>query len=436
MVRSLELIKHVPTPVELFVENRRRLTDRLAENSLAILHSNDIMPTNADGVMPLHQNADLYYLSGIAQEESILVLAPDAHEPKHREMLFLREPNEHLKIWEGHKYSKEEARALSGIQQIHWTSEFPGIWHQLMCEAEHVYLNTNEHPGAGVEVETRDARFIRDCQARYPLHQYRRLARVMRELRVVKSEHEVSMIQRACGLTRQGFLRVLKMVRPGVNEAEIEAEFAHEFMRNKGFFAYPPIVASGENNCVLHYVQNDQPCQDGELVLLDVGAGLGYYCSDMTRTIPVNGKFTERQKSVYNAVLHVMRQVAEAMKPGVFPDELRTLTANLVEEELLKLGLLTQQQIDEQDPLNPAVRKYFMHGVAHSLGLDVHDVSVRSQPIQPGWVLTVEPGIYVREEGFGVRLENDVLVTEQGNVDLMADIPIEADEIEALMHGG
>jgi Xaa-Pro aminopeptidase len=407
--------------------------DRLAENSLVIVNANDIMPTNADGTLGYHQNTDLFYLAGIAQEETILVLAPDGFDEKQREILFLREPNEHLGIWEGHKLSKQEASQISGIEHVRWLAEFPTVLHQLMCECEHVYLDTNEHVRAVVEVETRDARFIRDCQRRYPLHDYRRLAKLMHELRAVKSSAEVDLIRRACGITRDGFLRVLKMVRPGVNEAEIEAEFAHEFIRRKGYFAYPPIIASGENSCVLHYIQNDQECRDGQVLLLDVGCGLGYYASDMTRTIPVNGRFTPRQRQIYDSVLSVMRQITEAMRPGVLVRELRSMTEKLIEEQLLGLGLLTQEKIDQQTADQPAVRKYFMHGVAHSLGLDVHDVAIPSQPVQAGWVLTCEPGIYVREEGFGIRLENNILVGESGNTDLMADIPIEAEEIESLM---
>ncbi|MFO0911967.1 MAG: Xaa-Pro aminopeptidase [Pirellulales bacterium] len=430
------MIKPVPIPAELFVENRRRLVERLGERALAIVHSNDIMPTNADGTLGHHQNADLFYLSGIGQEESILLLAPNAFDEKLREVLFLREPNEHLLIWEGHKLSKAEAIQISGVKQIRWLSEFPTVLHQLMCESDSVYLNSNEHPRAVVEVQSRDARFIADCQRRFPLHQYRRLAPIMRELRVVKSAAEVAMIREACGITRDGFQRVLKMVRPGVNETEIEAEFAYEFIRRKGFFAYPPIIAAGANSCVLHYGQNDQTCEDGQLVLLDVGCGLNYYMSDMTRTIPVNGRFTPRQRLVYDAVLRTMRSVIEAMRPGVLVRDLRLLTEKLIEEELLRLGLLTPQMIAQQDPENPALRKYFMHGVAHSLGIDVHDVSVPGQPVQIGWVLTCEPGIYIREEGFGIRLENDILVTENGPADLMHDIPVEADEIEQLMNQG
>ena len=427
-------MKYIPVPAELFVNNRQRLTERLRPQSLVVLNSNDIMPTNADGSMGFHQNADLWYLSGINQEESVLLLAPNAFDEKLREVLFLRETNEHLTIWEGHKLSKDEAREISGIKTVKWLSEFRSVFHGLMCECEHVYLNTNEHTRAVVEVESRDARFIQHCQEQYPLHEYHRLARLMHELRAVKSSLEMEVIQQACAITRAGFLRVLKFVKPGVNEAEIEAEFAHEFIRSKACFAYAPIIAAGENNCVLHYGQNDQVCGDGQLVLLDVAAGYGQYMSDLTRTIPVAGRFTPRQKQVYNAVLHVFREIIAAMKPGVLIRDLRKTTEQLIEQQCLELGLLESDDIENQNSDNPAVRKYFMHGVAHPLGLDVHDVGLTWQPVQPGWVLTCEPAIYIKDEGFGIRLENNILVTEKGPVDLMADIPIEADEIEALMN--
>jgi Xaa-Pro aminopeptidase len=426
-------MKHVSVPAELFVKNRVRLAERLLPKSLAALNSNDIMPTNADGSMGFHQNADLWYLSGVNQEESILLLAPHAFDEKLREVLFLRETNEHLTIWEGHKLSKNEARQATGIKTVKWLSEFRTVFHGLMCECEHVYLNTNEHTRAVVEVETRDARFVRHCQENYPLHQYHRLAPLMHELRAVKSAPEVDLVKQACAITKAGFERVLKFVKPGVNEAEIEAEFAYEFIRRKGCFAYAPIIAAGENNCVLHYGQNDQTCKEGQLVLLDVAAGYGQYMSDLTRTIPVNGQFTLRQKQVYNSVLHVFRQIVTAMKPGVLVRDLRKMTEQLIEQECLKLGLLKQTDVAKQDPDNPLVRKFFMHGVAHPLGLDVHDVGLTWQPVQPGWVLTCEPAIYVKDEGFGIRLENDILVTENGPVDLMADIPIEAEAIEELM---
>lgn len=426
-------MKFIETTSDLFSENRERLRALLPPQSIAVLNANDIMPTNADGTMGFHQNADLFYLTGIQQEESILVLAPDAFDEKLREVLFLREPNEQLRIWEGHKVSKDEAAEISGVKTAKWLPEFWTVFHQLMCESERVYLNSNEHYRAQVEVESRDARFIRECKRRYPLHRYERLARLMHRLRTVKSPREIALIQEASRVTGQGFRRVLSFVKPGVNEAEIEAEFAHEFIRHRAGFAYPPIIAAGSNNCVLHYGQNDQVCKAGELVLLDVAAGRNNYMSDLTRTIPVSGRFTRRQKDVYNAVLRVFRQMVERMIPGKTIQDLRVETEHLVEKECVDLGLLKPAHIRRQDPNNPAVRRYFMHGVSHPIGLDVHDVLYVRDKIQPGWVLTCEPGIYIAEEGFGVRLENTVWITESGPRDFMADVPIEAGEIEALM---
>ncbi|HEX7569639.1 MAG TPA: Xaa-Pro aminopeptidase [Verrucomicrobiae bacterium] len=427
-------MKAIPLPAALFTLNRERLVPRLLPRSLAVFNANDIMPTNADGAMGHLQNADLFYLTGVHQEETILLLAPDAFDPNHREILFVRQPNEHLAIWEGHKLTKAQATAISGIKNVKWLSEFPVIFRQLICELENVYLNTNEHQRADVTVATRDARFIRECLEKFPLHRYHRLAPLMHGLRVVKSQAEIDAIQAACDLTGKGFKRVCKFLKPGVNEAEVEAEFAHEFIRHKGQFAYPPIIAGGANNNILHYNQNDQPCKKGGLLLLDVAAGLGNYMSDLTRTIPVSGKFTRRQKQVYNAVLRIFRQQVAALVPGKTTKDLRTECEEITAKECVDLGLLKLSQLKKQTPENPAVRPFFMHGVSHPIGLDVHDVTYNHLKISPGWVLTVEPAIYIQAEGFGVRLENTVVVTENGQLDLMADIPIEADEIEALMN--
>jgi Xaa-Pro aminopeptidase len=378
-------------------------------------------------------NSDLFWLTGVNQEESMLVLFPDADDPKHREMLFLRETSELIAIWEGHKLTKAEARALTGLQQVHWLSEFPGIFRKIMCEAEHVYLNTNEHKRSVSEVETRDDRFIHRVQAQYPLHDYLRLARPLHQLRVVKSPAEVALLQRACDLTRAGFERVAKFVKPGVTELDCEAEFIHEFVRGGGGFAYTPIIASGANACVLHYVENDQPCRNGDLLLLDVAANYANYNADLTRTIPVNGKFTKRQRQVYNAVLRVLRAQIAGLIPGKKPSDWQKECEQLVEKECVDLGLLTMREIKRQDPDKPAYRKYFMHGCGHPLGLDVHDVGFTTEPFAEGWVMTVEPAIYIKEEGLAVRLENDVVIKAGGNVDLMATTPLEADEIEALM---
>ena len=417
----------------MFSAHRANLAKMLLPNSLAVVNANDILPTNADGSLILRPNSDLFYLSGVEQEESILLLYPDSHEENMREILFLRETNELIAAWEGHKLTKEEARKISGIKRIEWLSEFPGLFRRLMCECEHVYLNANEHKRASIEVTTREVRFIRDTQASYPLHHYQRLARLMHRLRAVKSPPEVDLLREACAITKAGFLRVCKFVKPGVTETEVEAEFAHEFIRRGGNFAYSPIIASGRNACVLHYITNDQPCRKGELLLLDVAASYANYNSDLTRTIPVSGRFTRRQRQVYDAVLRVLRAASDAATPGKLPRQWQKEAELLVEKELVDLGLLKMAEIRRQNPDKPALKKYFMHGVGHPLGLDVHDVADTTQPIQEGWVLTVEPAIYLPAEGFAVRLENDILVGANGNLDLMEDIPIESGEIEKLM---
>jgi Xaa-Pro aminopeptidase len=426
-------MRHSPISSALFIENRQRLTALLPPGALVMVNANDIPPTNADGSLVGVPNSDLFHLAGVEQEESLLVIFPDAHEEKHREILFLRETSEHIAVWEGHKLTKDEARRVTGIKTILWLHDFPVIQRLLMCQADSVFLNTNEHARAGVQVQTRDARFILETQAAFPLHRYERLARLMHQLRPVKSQPEIDLIQQACDITRDGFLRVLKCVKPGINECEIEAEFAHEFIRRRARFSYTPIIASGANSNVLHYIENDKTCRKGDLLLLDVGAAYANYAADMTRTIPVSGKFTKRQKEIYNAVLRVMRGCTAALIPGTLPRDWQKHAELLMEEELLQLGLIKPKDIKKQDPDRPALKKYFMHGVGHPLGLDVHDVAVIGQPIQAGWVMTVEPGLYLPDEGFGIRLENDILVTPEGPIDLMADIPIEAAEIEALM---
>lgn len=426
-------MRYQPIDPQLFIANRERLSALLAPNSLAVVNSNDIPATNADGTLSLPTNSDLFYLTGVEQEESVLLLYPDADDEKHRTILFLREPTKEMEIWEGSKLTRERARALTGIQEVMWLSAFPRLFHRLMCECDHVYLNSNEHKRAVIEVESREARFVADVQRRYPLHNYRRLAQLMHEVRAVKSELELQLMRRACRITEDSFRRVLHFTQPGVSETEIEAEFAHEFIRQGGRFAYQPIIASGANACGLHYVANSAVCRKGELLLLDVGASYANYNSDMTRTIPVSGRFTPRQKKVYKAVLRVLRQCIQGLVPGKKPKDWQKEAEQLIEKELVDLGLITARQIKQQSADHPAFKEFFMHGVGHPLGLDVHDVAHTTKPMQAGWVMTVEPGIYIRQEGLAVRLENNVLLTEQGPVDLMADIPIEPDEIEALM---
>jgi len=420
---------------QFFITNRERLKQLLLPNALAVINANDIPPTNADGTLAMPPNSDLFYLAGVEQEQTILLLYADADDEKHREILFLREPTAEIELWEGHKLTKQEARTITGIRNIKWLSEFPRLFHRLMCECNHTYLNSNEHKRAVIEVESREARFVADTMRRYPLHDFHRLARLMHQLRVVKSDTEIALLRKACVITEKGFRRVLKFARPGRHEAEVEAEFAHEFIRNRGRFAYLPIIAAGRNALSLHYVANSTVCRKGELLLLDVAASYANFNADMTRTIPVGGRFTGRQRKVYDAVLRVLRAAINGLAPGKKWKNWQEEAETLVEKELVDLGLLTMGDIKRQDPDEPALKKYFMHGVGHPLGLDVHDVGLTTQPMQAGWVMTVEPGIYIPEEGFAVRLENDVLVTEKGNVDLMASIPIEADEIEDLMNG-
>ncbi|HHY86296.1 MAG TPA: M24 family metallopeptidase [Verrucomicrobia bacterium] len=427
-------MRYEPIDPQLFITNRARLRSLLPPNSLVVLNANDVIPTNADGTLVPICASDLFYLTGVEQEQTILVMYPDADEAKHREILFVREPTAENQLWEGHKLTKQEARKISGIANIQWLPEFPRLFHRLMCECEHVYLNTNEHKRAVIEVETREARFVADTLRRYPLHDYRRLAPLMHRLRSIKSDIEIALLQKACDVTGAGFRRVLGFVQPGVLECEVEAELAHEFIRHGCRFAYPPIIGSGANACCLHYVSNSNVCRDREVLLLDVAAAYANYNADLTRTIPVNGRFTRRQRRVYDAVLRVLRQCIAGLTPGKRIRDWQKDAEQLIEKELVDLGLLTMNEIRRQDPEQPAFRKYFMHGVGHPLGLDVHDVGITTEPLQAGWVMTVEPGIYIAEEGLGVRLENDVLITADGPVDLMADIPIEAEEIEELMN--
>jgi len=422
---------------ELFTINRKRLGKELKTGSLALFNSNDIMPTNADGTMSFRQNNDLFYLSGVEQEESILIICHDFPDKKYREVLFIKEPNELMEKWEGHKLTKPEAREISGIETIAWLSDFPKLFHHMMAMGgvDNVYLNSNEHYRADVVVQTRDARFIEWCQKVYPLHRYRRVAPIMANLRRIKQKQEIELIQKACDITEKGFRRVLAFLKPGVMENEIEAEYIHEFIRlgSKGF-AYNPIIASGVNNVILHYVENNKKCKSGDLVLLDVAAEYANYNSDLTRTIPVSGKFTKRQKDVYNAVLRIERAAFKMLNPSVVYFDFQKEIEKLMESELLKLKLIDKTDVKNQRPEYPAYKKYFYHGTSHMLGLDVHDVGNMHDKVKVGSVWTIEPGIYIKEEKFGVRLENNVVIGKNKNIDLMKNIPIEAEEIEELMN--
>jgi Xaa-Pro aminopeptidase len=422
---------------ELFVSNRKKLVKELKPNSLVALNANDVMPTNSDGTMRFRQNSDLFYLSGVDQEETTLVLCPDFPDEKYHEVLFLRETSEHIATWEGHKLTKDEARERTGIETVLWSSEFPKIFNMVMVmgDVEHVYLNTNDHYRAEVPIVTREARFVKWCKEKYPLHRYERLAPILHRLRSIKSKFEISLMQEACDITANGFERVLKFVKPGVKEYEIEAELAHEFLRNgsRGF-AYEPIIASGANSCVLHYIDNDKVCNDGDILLLDVGAEYANYNADLTRTIPVNGKYTKRQKEVYNSVLKVQREAMKLLKPGEMYYDYHREVQKITESELIKLKLIDKTDVKNQDKNKPLFLKYFMHGTGHQLGLDVHDVGSMYHKMKVGQVWTVEPGIYILEEGIGIRIENNVVIQKEGLLDLMKAIPADADEIEERMN--
>lgn len=420
---------------QLFVHNRRNFAKRLKPNSLAIFNANDILPSNADGTLKFIQNKDLFYLSGVDQEEAILLLFPDAYLPRHREILFLTETNEKIARWEGEKLTKEKASKISGVANVQWLSQFESTLQALMAEAEHIYLNNNEHMRRSAATETRDDRFIKWCKEQYPLHEYERAQPIMHALRAVKSSWEIEALGAACDLNAQAFDRVLKYLKPGVKEYELEAEFLHEYVRNGSpGFSYEPIVASGKNACVLHYVENSDVCRDGELVLFDCGCWYANYASDVTRCFPVNGAFTERQKQVYNAVLRVQKEALKLLRPGNQLHEYHRQVGELMERELLELKLLDKTDIKNQDPEWPAYKKYFMHGTSHYIGLDVHDSGLWNVNMQVGNAFTCEPGIYIPEEGIGIRIEDDIVIGEKENVNLTAQIPKEVDEIEDAMH--
>ncbi len=428
-------MRYLPIDNSLFIRNRQKFAAALKPGAIAVFNSSDILPTSADGVRSFIQNTDFFYLSGIDEEESILVIFPEAGEEKHKEILFIKETSEEIAVWEGPKYSKEEASKISGIRTVYWTSEFDKVFKSLVFEADRIYLNTNEHLRADDIVETRDARFLKWCRRRYPLHQYERAAPIMHRLRPIKSRIEVELIKQACHITEKAFLRLLDFIRPGVWEFEILAEIYHEFLtrRSRGP-AYAPIVASGSNACILHYVQNNRQCTDGDLLLMDFGAEYANYASDLTRTIPVSGKFTPRQKEIYNAVLRVQKAAIQMLVPGNSFETYNQEVGRVMDKELIGLRLLDSEAVKSQNPHHPLHKQYFMHGISHHLGLDVHDLGSKYQKFEDGMILTCEPGIYIKPEGIGVRLENDILITKEGPVDLMETIPVEADEIESLMN--
>lgn len=419
---------------QLFISNRERLKSLLKPNSMVIVQSNDVLPTNADGTFGFRQNNDIFYLSGIDQEETILILFPDFPDDKFREILLVRETSEHIKVWEGEKLSKKQATDISGIEKVVWTSSFETVLRKLIFLADQVYLNLNEHDGGEWSFETRERRFITEFKHKFPLHRIERLAPLMHQLRVKKQQIEIDLIKKAIEITEKGFVRMAKFLKPNVAEFELEAELTHEFLKNRSRgHAFAPILASGESACVLHYVTNNNQCKDGEVILMDFGAEYANYNADITRCLPVNGRFTARQKEVYLSVLNVMKAAKKMLVVGNTMENLRKEVGKIMEIELIKLGLLKQSEIDSQNEDVPLYKKYFPHGISHHLGLDVHDVGNRYEVFKAGMIFTCEPGIYIPEEKLGIRLENDILITENGNEDLMANIPIEIEETEALM---
>ena len=429
-------MKYTTISNQLFIKNRKKFSAQLRPKSIAVFNSNDIYPISADSTLPFEQHSDIFYLCGADQEETILLLFPDAMDQKHREVLFVRETNEHIAVWEGAKLTKAQATEVSGIATIYWLSDFDKVFFDLMTEAETIYFNTNEHYRQAVETQTREDRFIEKCKKDFPAHQWAKSNPILQNIRGVKEQEELDLLQKACDITEKGFRRILKITQPGIWEYELEAEFVHEFIRNRSKgFAYTPIIASGNNANVLHYIENNQQCKDGDLILMDVGAEYANYSSDMTRTIPVNGRFNDRQKEVYNAVLRVKRAATKLLVPGTIWAEYHKEVGKIMTSELLGLGLLDKADVQNENKDWPAYKKYFMHGTSHHLGLDTHDYGELKTPMKSNMVFTVEPGIYIPDEGFGIRLEDDVVLQEQGEpFNLMQNIPIEVEEIEELMN--
>ncbi|MEM6720560.1 MAG: aminopeptidase P family protein [Bacteroidota bacterium] len=429
-------MKYHPIDRNLFIKNRKNFMAQMKHSSLAVFNSNDIYPISADSTMPFEQHRDIFYLSGVDQEESILVLFPDCPKEKHREILFLKETNEHIAIWEGEKLTKEAAFKTSGIKTVYWLQDLEKVMFEIMTQCDTVYINTNEHYRANVETETREDRFTKWLKDKYPAHSVAKSNPILQRLRSVKDQIEIDLMQQACHITEKGFRRLLSFVKPGVWEYEIEAELIHEFLRNRSKkFAYTPIVASGNNANVLHYIENNQQCKAGEVILMDVGAEYANYASDMTRAVPVSGRFTERQKAVYNAVNRVKNEATKMLVPGTIWADYHVEVGKIMTSELLGLGLLDKADVQNENPDWPAYKKYFMHGTSHHIGLDTHDYGILTEPMTANMVFTVEPGIYLPDEGFGIRLEDDVVIQETGEpFNLMRNIPIEADEIEELMN--
>lgn len=427
-------MQKVTIETNLFIKNRKKIVNNLKSNSLAIVTSNDELTRSGDQYFTYRQNSDLFYLTGLEQEKCILTLCPDHPDEKLREILFTIKPNIQLETWTGHKYTKEEVQHISGIKTVKWVDDFAMVLRDLALNSEHIYVNLNEYIKYQSPVFYREQRLVKDLKEQFPLHQYYRLAPIITKERLVKEKEEIELLKQACDITNKAFQRIIKFVRPGVKEYEVEAEMTHEFISQGGRgHAYQPIVGSGENALVLHYIENSNECREGDLLLMDFGAEYGNYAADCSRTIPVNGKFTDRQKTCYNAVLKVQKEAIKMFVPGNTIDKVNKAVFKLMEKELVKLGLLTQKEVDKQNPDQPLYTKYLMHGITHFIGLDVHDVGGRYEPFKKGMVLTCEPGLYIKEEGIGIRIENDIMVDDTP-IDLMADIPREVDEIEKLMN--
>ena len=429
-------MKYLPISSQLFTKNRFKFLQQMQPKSIAVFNSNDVFSTGADSTLPFEQHRNIFYLSGVDQEESILVLFPSSTEAAHREILFLKETNDHIAVWEGAKLSKSQATATSGVQTVYWLKEFDSIFPTLMAEASSFYFNNNNHYRQAVEMETRDDRFLKMIKSTYPNHEIVPNFPIMELIRGVKEPEEIALMQTACDITEKGFRRALGFIKPGVMEYEIEAEFMHEFLNNRSKgFAYTPIIGSGYNACVLHYIENNQACKDGDMLLMDVGAEYANYASDMTRTIPVNGRFTARQKAVYQAVLDVKNEATALLVPGTIWKDYHVEVGKMMTSELLNLGLIDKADVQNEDPKWPAYKKYFMHGTSHHMGLDTHDFGALETPMTANMVFTVEPGIYIPNEKMGVRLEDDVVIQAEGPpLNLMQDIPIEIEEIETLMN--
>ena len=427
-------MKHLPINNALFTKNRQRFVQEMKPNSIAIFNSNDEMPSNGDALYRFLQNSDLYWLTGIEQEDTMVVLYPDNPDTKYREVLVLVRPNEAKEKWDGKRLRAEEGKAISGIEKIVWLDALPALLQVWIHSADTIYLNTNENDRKSSPVQTRDYRYIQEIQQQYPLHRFERSAKILRKLRAIKTAEEIAVIQQAIDITEKAFRRLLQFIKPGVMEYEIEAEIMHEFLRNRARGeAYGSIIASGDRARTLHYVFNNEECKDGELILMDFGALYGGYAADLTRTVPVNGKFTPRQKEVYNACLHLHNYCKSILKPGITLMEYHEKVGDEATDQFIKLGLITEEDVQNEDKDNRAYRKYLYHGISHHLGVDVHDLGTKTEPLQPGMLLTVEPGIYIEEEQMGIRIENNVWITEDGNKDLMKNIPVTAEEIEALM---